>query len=153
MLGRPAPSADMKAVELAVINSIMSSFEPEMYLGFAFHRLDGGVTMWHAWTDGGDTLGNQVDGRALVRRLDAADWLHIGDQHSTVSHRGRVQVEAYPLRPILADIEAGVRSPEDRRAGLRRVIECAAARTGQTPRPGLPQWPGFGPVLLHRKAR
>ncbi|MYR58333.1 hypothetical protein GTY54_19540, partial [Streptomyces sp. SID625] len=45
------------------------------------------------------------------------------------------------------------RGPEGRRAGLRRVIERAAAETGQTPRPGLPRWLGFGPTLLDRKAR
>ncbi|MYR62352.1 hypothetical protein GTY54_41190, partial [Streptomyces sp. SID625] len=95
-------SGDVRAVQLAVVSSIANDFAPEMYLGIAFHRLDGGLTVWHAWTDRGDVLGDQVDGRALARRLDAADWLHIGDRHSTVSQRGRIRVEAYPLRPILA---------------------------------------------------
>ncbi|MEU1853965.1 hypothetical protein ABZ499_33080 [Streptomyces sp. NPDC019990] len=147
------PSGDMTPVELAVVGSIMDGFEPETYLGVVFYRPDGGCRMWHAWTDGADVLGDQVDGHALALGLDAADWLHIGDRHSTVSNRGRVRVEAYPLRPVLADVGNGVRSPEERRTGLRRVIDCAAAQTGQIPRPGLPGWPGFGPTLLHRKAR
>ncbi|MFJ1606963.1 hypothetical protein ACIOHS_26870 [Streptomyces sp. NPDC088253] len=146
-----SPSRDVKPVELAAVGEIMDDFGPETYLGIAFHRPDGGCNLWHAWTDGGDTLGDQVDVQALAATLDAADWLHIGDRHSTVTHRGRIRVEAYPLRPILADVQTGERSPDERRAGLRRVIDCAAARTGQTARPGLPRWLGFGPALLNRK--
>lgn len=145
------PDSSRKAVELAVVGSVLEGFGPEMYLGFAFYRPDGGCNLWNAWTDGGEQLGDQVDRCALAAGLDAADWLHIGDRHSTVTHRGRIRVEAYPLRPVLADVQTGERSPDERRAGLRRVIDCAAARTGQTARPGLPRWLGFGPTLLNRK--
>ncbi|MER6367339.1 hypothetical protein ABT255_02985 [Streptomyces mirabilis] len=146
-----APTDDRRTVEQAVVASILGNFGPEMYLGFCFYRPDGGTNMRNAWTEGGEQLGDQVDGLALAAGLDAADWLHIGDRHSTVTHRGRIRVEAYPLRPILADVQTGERSPDERRAGLRRVIDCAAARTGQTVRPGLPRWLGFGPTLLNRK--
>lgn len=140
------------AVEHAVVDSIQAGFGPETYLGIAFYRPDGGCRTWHAWTDRGDVLGDRVDGRALADGLDAADWLHIGDLHSSVTHRGRVRIEAYPLRPIFNDVLAGVRSPDERRKALRRVIDCAAARTGQTPPPpGLPRWPGFGPILCNSR--
>lgn len=146
------PSDDRRPVEQAVIDSICGDFGPEMYLGFVFSRPDGGCNLWHAWTDGGQALGDQVDSSALAAGLDAGDWLHIGDRHSSVTHRGRVRIEAYLLRPILADVQAGQRCPDERRAGLRRVIDCAAQRTGQTPPPpGLPRWIGFGPTLLNRK--
>lgn len=143
--------SDVKPIERAVVDEVMDGFGPETYLGFAFYRPDGGCNLWHGWTNGGDVLGDQVDSRALAAGLDAADWLHIGDRHSTITHRGRIRIEAYPLRPILADVQTGERSPETRRAHLLRVIECAAAQTGQTPRPGLPRWAGFGPALLNRK--
>jgi hypothetical protein len=145
------PTDDRRAVEQAVIASILGDFGPEMYLGFCFYRPDGGANLRNAWTDGGEQLGDQADRCALAAGLDAADWLHIGDRHSTVTHRGRIRVEAYPLRPILADVQTGERSPDERRAGLRRVIDCAAARAGQTVPPGLPRWLGFGPTLLNRK--
>ncbi|KQW13579.1 hypothetical protein [Streptomyces sp. Root369] len=154
LAARPlTPTDDRRLVEQAVIARILDEFGPEMYVGFCFNRPDGGANMWNAWTGGGEPLGDQVDSLAPAAGLDAADWLHIGDRHSTVTHRGRIRVEAYPLRPILADVQAGERAPEERRAGLRRLLDCAANRTGQTCPPGLPRWPGFGPALLNRKAR
>ncbi|MFB6961864.1 hypothetical protein ACFCYB_34000 [Streptomyces sp. NPDC056309] len=145
------PHADPTPVEQAVVDSIADGYPPEMYLGIAFYRPDGGCRLWHGWTDGGPALGDQVDGLAVAAGLDACDWLHIGDRHSSLTHRGRIRIEAYPLRPILADVQGGERGPEDRREGLLRVIAAAAERTGQTPRPGLPAWPGFGPARLLRK--
>ncbi|MEU7323337.1 hypothetical protein ABZ682_22720 [Streptomyces griseoviridis] len=146
----PAGS-NVKPLERAVVHEVLDDFGPETYLGFAFYRPDGGCNLWHGWTEGADDLGDQVDRLALASGLDCGDWLNIGNLHSTVTHRGRIRIEAYPLRPILADVQAGVRCPEDRRAGLRRLLECAAEQTGQTPVPGLPRWVGFGPVLLNRK--
>ncbi|MCP9209633.1 hypothetical protein [Streptomyces cucumeris] len=129
----------------------MDGFEPETFLWINFHRPDGGVRVWYAWTDGGTVLGDRIDGLALATGLDFADWLHIGDRYCEHSTRGRIAIQAYALRPILADVQNGVRGPEDRRDGLRRVIACAAAKTGQTPRPGVPRWLGVGPTLLNRK--
>ncbi len=51
-----------------------------------------------------------------------------------------------------SDPTARMRSPEPRRALLRRLIETAAAETGKTARPGLPRWLGVGPDLLDREA-
>ncbi|PWI16048.1 hypothetical protein DI272_19145 [Streptomyces sp. Act143] len=146
------PSRDPKPVELAAVSEIMDDCEPETYLGLVFYRPDGGCRLWHAWTDGGDVLGDQIDGLALAAGLDAGDWLHIGDRHSTVRDRGRIRIQVHPLRPILADVQAGQRCTEERRAGLYRLLDCAAERTGQTPPAVLPRWIGFGPALLNRKA-
>lgn len=145
------PTGDAKPVEKAAVDGIVDGFEPETFLWIAFHRPDGGARLWYAWTDGGTALGDRIDGLALVAGLDFADWLHIGDRHCQQSARGRIAIQAYALRPMLADVQAGVRGPDDRRDGLLRVIACAAEKTGQTPRPGVPRWLGVGPTLLNRK--
>jgi hypothetical protein len=145
------PTHDPRPIEKAAADSIAATFEPETFLWINFHRPNGGVRIWYAWTTGGEPLGNETDHAALTRGLDAADWLHIGDRHCQHTTRGRIDIQAYPLRPVLADIQAGVRSPKDRRDGLRRVIACAAAETGQTPLPGVPRWLGMGPALLARR--
>ncbi|MGY3199800.1 hypothetical protein [Streptomyces sp. TE5632] len=138
----------MKARERTVVDCLMDGFGPDTYLGVAFVQPDGGCHMWNAWTEGAKYLGDQIDGQALAADLDTADWLHIGDRHSSLTHLGTIRIEAYQLRAILADVQAGERGPDERRTELRRVIDCAAELTGQTPRPGLPRWPGFGPTLL-----
>ncbi len=138
-------------MEKAAVDSILTGYGTEMFVSFAFHRPDGGCHIWHAWTDRGPALGDRVDQLALATGLDAADWLHIGDRHSQVSRRGRIRIEAYPLRPLLADVQAGERCPEERRAGLRRVLEAAAAEYGRAAPPGLPRWIGYGPTLVNRK--
>jgi hypothetical protein len=145
------PTSDPTPVEKAAVDGILNGFEPETFLWINFHRPDGGVRIWYAWTECGQPLGNQVDTAALAAGLDAADWLHIGDRHCRHSSRGRIAVQAYALRPVLADVRNGVRGPDDRRDGLLRVIACAAAETGQTPRPGVPRWLGMGPGLLARR--
>ncbi|MEU7240351.1 hypothetical protein [Streptomyces sparsogenes] len=145
------PTGDPTPVEKAAVDGIVDGFEPETFLWIVFHRPDGGARVWYAWTDGGTALGNHIDGLALAGGLDFADWLHIGDRRSKHSARGRIAIQAYALRPILADVQAGVRGPEDRRDGLLRFIACAAAETGQTPRPGVPRWLGVGPTLLNHK--
>jgi hypothetical protein len=145
------PTSDPTPVEKAAVDDILDGFDPETFLWIVFHRPDGGAHVWYAWTDGGAPLGDQVDQRALAAGLDAADWLHIGDRHCQHTTRGRIEIQAYALRPILADIHNGIRGPEDRRAALRRVIACAAAESGQTPRPGCPRWLGVGPTLLARR--
>ncbi|GAA2929498.1 hypothetical protein [Streptomyces enissocaesilis] len=140
--GNPAP------VEKAAVDGILDGFEPETFLWINFYRPDGGVRVWHAWTAGGTSLGDRIDQLALSAGLDSADWLHIADRHAELSTRGQIRIEAYPLRPVLADVQSGVRSPEDCREKLRRVIRAAANMTGQTPRTETPRWLGVGPALV-----
>lgn len=155
LVERPAlltPSEDTQPVELAVVDSVTGLFDPETFLVLVFPRPDGGLRVRFAWTAGGTELGDRIDRDALARGLDCADHAHITEAHARRSWRGRVRIDAHPLRPILADVLAGVRADEERRAGIRRVIDCAAAQTGQAARPGVPRWLGVGPDLLNRKA-
>lgn len=145
------PTGDPKPVEKAVVDGILDDFEPETFLWIVFHRPDGGAHIWYAWTAGGTPLGEQADRAALAAGMDFADWLHIGDRHRQDTTRGRIDIQAYALRPILADVQAGVRGSEDRREDLRRVLGVASEMTGQTPRTFSPRWLGFGPTLLNRK--
>ncbi|WP_046500753.1 hypothetical protein [Streptomyces odonnellii] len=139
------------AIELAAVASIAADAEPETWLQINFHKPCGGVTIRYAWTNGGADLGDRIDLLALAAPLDAADWIHITSEHVQTSHRGRIEIQAHPLRPILADVQAGVRCPTDRNEFLLRVIDLAATETGQTPRPGMPRWIGVGPTLLARR--
>ncbi|MER6976029.1 hypothetical protein [Streptomyces carpinensis] len=144
-------AADPTPVELAIVDDIADQAGPETFLWIVFHRPDGGTRLRIAWTDGGPALGDRVDQLAVAADLDAGDWLHIGDRHKQVHHRGRICTEAIPLRPVLADVQSGERCPDDRRAGLRRVIAAAIAEAGRTTTPDVPPWHGFGPTLINRK--
>lgn len=138
-------------VELAAVKSIISVTEPETWLAITFPRPDGGSRVRWAWTAGGAQLGNRIDILALTAGLDAADNFHIIDLHQRETWRGHIRIHAYPLRPILADVQAGVRAPDERRALLRRYVEINAARSGHTPPTDLPRWLGVGPDLLTGK--
>ncbi|MFF4385571.1 hypothetical protein ACFY0G_02075 [Streptomyces sp. NPDC001552] len=144
------PSDDPAPVEQAVALSIAASYPPETYLWIECHRPDGGMQLWHAWTQGGDVLGDHVDQVAVASGLDAPDWFEIAGRHEQVAHRGRIVIRAHPLRPVLADVKAGVRCPHDRRAGLRQLIVTAAGLSGQVPHTHMPRWFGVGPVLATR---
>jgi hypothetical protein len=145
------PTDDPTPVEKAVADGIADGFEPETFLRLNFHRPDGGVRIWYAWTAGGQPLGDRIDQLAMAAGYDAADWLHIADRHEQTTTRGRVEIKAYPLRPVLADVQSGVRSPEERREGVRRILRKASEITGQPPRTLTPRWLGFGPALTARK--
>ncbi|WP_440107541.1 hypothetical protein [Streptosporangium sp. H16] len=131
------------------MRAVADGVEPETFLWVTFHRPDGGASIWYAWT-GGQPLGDHIDRLAMVAGYDAADWLHIADCHQQTSTRGRVEIWAYALRPVLADIQSGVRGPQERREGLARVLATTAEVTGQQPRILLACWLGFGPTLLQR---
>ncbi|MET7816086.1 hypothetical protein ABZT26_35265 [Streptomyces sp. NPDC005395] len=143
-----APTGDPVPVELAVVDGISEGYPPETFLTVNVHRPDGGVKLYYAWTAGGKPLGDRIDQLAVASGLDAADWLHIGDRQKDVFHRGRIKVEAYALRPILADVQGGERSPEQRRAGLHRVVAAAAESPRQRPPKSHLAWLGFGPALV-----
>lgn len=144
------PTNDRAPVEHAVVDDIASTAEPETFLWITFHRPDGGATIRYAWTAGGETLGNHIDQLALAAGLDGADWLHITDRNCQHSTRGRITIDAYLLRPVLADVQNRVRCPEPRRDGIRRVIASAIDATGSPAQPVVPRWPGVGPSLLAR---
>ncbi|MBZ6253575.1 hypothetical protein KVH27_35075 [Streptomyces olivaceus] len=148
------PHDDPTPVEQAAVDGIAAGFPPETFLWVVFYRPDGGARVWYSWTAGGAPLGNTIDRHALAQPLDAADWLHILGQHLERSTRGRINIDAYPLRPILADLQTGVRAPDEERVKLRRMVEMAADLTGQTPPAERPvRWVGVGPDLLTRKAQ
>ncbi|WP_242537148.1 hypothetical protein [Streptomyces albidoflavus] len=138
-------------INLAVLDSITSMHRPEMFLWINRRRPDGSVKIWYAWTEGGEPLGNRVDELALTRGLDAADWLHIADLHQRTSVRGHFETWAYPLRPVLAEVQGTERAPESRRDGLRRLLVKAGEVTGTSPRTTAPRWLGFGPHLVLHK--
>lgn len=147
------PHDDPTPVEQAAVDGIVGDFPPETFLWIVFHRPDGGARVWYAWTAGGHPLGDDIDRRALAAPLDAADWLYFMGRHVERRTRGRIQIDAHPLRPILADLQAGVRAPDDERAKVRRMVEVAADLTGQECPPPRPiRWVGVGPDLLARKA-
>ncbi|WP_405759511.1 hypothetical protein OG234_13500 [Streptomyces sp. NBC_01420] len=145
------PTGDPGPVLHALLDSITAGHPPETYLRITENRPDGGATVRHTWTTGGQPLGDHVDQVALAAGLDAADWLHIGELHSERSHRGRFAIEAFPLRPILHSVQAGERCPDGRRGDVRRFLTAAAHHTGRQPVPGIPRWIGMGPVLISRK--
>jgi hypothetical protein len=147
------PSTNTTPVEKAAVSGIADGFAPETFLWINFHRPDGGVRIWYAWTAGGTELGDKIDGAALAAGLDFADWLHLGDRHCTQSSRGRIEIQAFALRPILGDLLGGERGPQERRDGIDRILAVAAAHTGRTPRLGVCTWLGFGPAHISRSAR
>ncbi|MGK5733191.1 hypothetical protein [Streptomyces sp. URMC 124] len=151
---RPAtltPTNDPAPVVQAVVDGIVANHEPETFLWIVFHQPDGGAHVRYAWTTGGPELGNHTDDHALAAGLDAADWLHIVSRHRHDSTRGRVEVHAHPLRPVLADVQAGLRSPGDHRAAVRRILRCYLDDIGQHHLPDAPpRWMGVGPTLVAR---
>ncbi|MYW00213.1 hypothetical protein [Streptomyces sp. SID3343] len=146
-----APTGDPTPVEKAVVDGVATDAAPETLLWFAFRRPDGGSRVWYAWTAGGDVLGDRVDRLALETGLHGADWLVITGDHADVAERGRVLITTYPLRPILADVQAGRRDPGAAGASLRRFLNEYTHRTGQPAVPEtarMPRWLGVGPTLL-----
>lgn len=148
-----APSTDTTPVEKAAVSGIADGFDPETFLWINFHRPDGGIRIWYAWTAGGTDLGDKIDGAGVGHGLDFTDWLHLGDRHCTKSSRGRIEIQAFALRPILGDLQAGERGPQERRDGIDRLLAVAATETGRTPRKGVCTWLGFGPAHISRNTR
>ncbi|GFH36592.1 hypothetical protein [Streptomyces pacificus] len=146
-----APTTDRAPVELAIVSSIASTEPPETFLWITFHKPCGGATIRYEWTHGGTALGDHIDALAMAIGLDAADWMHITSEHAQTTTRGRIEIQAHPLRPILADVQAHVRCPDDRREGLHRILDKAAETTGTAPT-RIPRWVGVGPALLGRNA-
>lgn len=144
LLARPllVPSGAEDPVEKAAVNELVDGFGPEMFLVVRFRSAPDGVHIWFVWTAGGRPLGGRVDGTAVAAGMDAGDWLHIGERHVEYSERGGVSVQVYPLRPIMGDVQGGVRAPEK----LRQRLRLGAAAAGEPPADRDP-WVGFGPKL------
>lgn len=146
-----SPTDDPRPVEKAVAAGIADDFEPETHLWIVFRTPEGGARVYYAWTAGGDVLGNRVDREAIARGFDCVDWLFVPGRYRTDHERGRVRIQAYPLRPILADVLAGRRADESDRARTMSVFDAAADLKGK-PRPALSDfrgpWGGVGPVVL-----
>ena len=68
------------------------------------------------------------------------------------THRGLIEVRTHPLRQVVADIERGHRGNEAYRTGFARIVADDAPQAGRQPlpAPGLPAWPGVGPLRWHR---
>jgi hypothetical protein len=143
------PTGDPTPVEKAAVEGIADMFEPETYLSIEFHRPDGGARCWHAWTAGGAPLGDQADQHALAAGMDAADWFAITSRYGTEYTRGRIHTTAYPLRPILADAQAGRGDGGDWRRKLDALVRdyCGATRQ-PAPSHRFPRWMGVGPRLV-----
>jgi hypothetical protein len=136
-----------------VVDGVLDEFEPETFLWIVFNRPDGGARLWYAWTRGGQPLGDRIDQAALAGGYDCADWLHLTSRHCEEHTRGRVTIQAHPLRPLFADVQAGHREPGELRGKLRRMVTIAAERTGQPYQNAgrMPRWLGVGPALLTGK--
>lgn len=147
-----APTDDDGQLELALVDTIAATCDPEMWIAVTFPQPDDAIRVRWTWTAGGIELGNHIDHLALGAGLDAADNFHLCDSHAQQSSRGSVRVHAHPLRPILTDVQAGVRAPDGRRALLQSYIDFANDDLGRTPRLVLPRWIGVGPDLLNRRA-
>jgi hypothetical protein len=95
----------------------------------------------------------EFDRYAVVVVAVSASWIVIPGRHVQEQYRGRVHIQAHPLRPIQHDVRAGHRAGETERDKLRKLLDCAADMTGQARRPTdqpLPRWFGVGPTLLTR---
>jgi hypothetical protein len=148
------PTDDPRPVEKAVVDGIVDTFELETHLWIVFHLPNGGARVYYAWTLGGDTLGDKIDREATARGFDLADWLFIPGRYRTEHVRGKVTTQAYPLRPILADVLNDRRADQNDRARTMGIFDAAADLKGQA-RPGLSDfygpWGGVGPAVLGRQ--
>lgn len=136
------PSTDTTPIEKAAVSGIAGGFEPETFLWIEFHRPNGSVRIWYAWTSGGPELGDRMDRLALDAALDGADWLHYADRHAVHSTRGAIKIQAHPLRPILGDIQNGERGPRAWHEALDQALAASASATGFQARS---TWLGYGP--------
>ncbi|MFE3378792.1 hypothetical protein [Streptomyces anulatus] len=147
------PTDDPGPVELAALDAIVAAHEPETFLWIIFRRPDGSSAVRYAWTAGGTHLGDHIDQLALTAALDAADHITIGSAHAEHSNRGRIDITAHALRPILADVTAGVRATDDLRESFHRMLTDAAREAGRPQTVDLPPWFGVGPALVTRNSR
>lgn len=135
------PTGDPTPVEKAAVAGIVDMYEPETLLMFTFRRPDGGARCWNAWTQGGIPLGDRIDSLAAAAGLDGADWIEISERTVENSERGRIQIQAYPLRAVLGAVEGGVRADDGFRERFRLAVH--GLKPGVTVR-----WLGFGPRYI-----
>jgi hypothetical protein len=147
------PTGNSRPVEKAVVDGIADDFGPETHLWIVFRTPEGGARVYYAWTAGGQQLGDKIDREAVARGFDLTDWLFVPGRYRTEHVRGRVTTQAYPLRPILADVLNNRRAVENDRARTMGILDAAADLKGQE-RPVLTDflgpWGGVGPAMLGR---
>jgi hypothetical protein len=146
------PAEGRRLVEQAVVDGALSAEGPETLVRTDVPQSDGSVRLYAAWTAGGRPLADHIDRVALASGMDACSWMAILQRHARTTHRGRIEVRAYPLRQVLHDVEHGHRGSEQLRANLARLLADDAARAGRRPlpSPGIPAWVGVGPLLWRR---
>ncbi|MFI8085903.1 hypothetical protein ACIF6L_34575 [Kitasatospora sp. NPDC086009] len=147
----PPLDLDPRPAEQTFADGLADDLEPETFLWIRIRQPDGGSHVHYRWTAGGRELGDHIDQAALAAELDSSDTLYIANRHLTEHEHGEVLIQAHPLRPIQADVVAGVRAPEGERAKLRRIIQLAAEHSGRydiAANPRVPRWFGVGPKLL-----
>jgi hypothetical protein len=147
-----APAGDRGLVERAVVGGALAVAGPETLVRTDIPQPDDSVRLYATWTYGGGPLADHIDRVALARGLDAWPWVEILTHCASTTHRGRIEVRTHPLRQVLADVERGHRGNEEYRAGFARLLADDALRAGRPllPAPGIPAWPGVGPLLWHR---
>ena len=143
----PAP------VEQAWIGEILDAADPHRYLFTVINLTNGGARTYHAWTGGGQQLGDDIDHLAAAQGRDVYDWVEFMSRYQTRIDRGRHYVLSVDLRPLYGDLRNGVPGADmERRAGLNRFADAMVAAGAQPghhvdPTRRLP-WLGFGPQLL-----
>ncbi|MGA5264799.1 hypothetical protein ACPCI0_31850 [Streptomyces griseoincarnatus] len=143
----PDPAAGRRLVEQAVATGALQGEEPECFV-----RIDIPGPRACSSTTPGPPAADRI---ALAADLDVWSWIQILERHLRLTHRGRIEIRTHPLRPVLADVEAGYRGDETARAGLARALAAESARLGLSPlpAPGIPRWAGVGPRLHRRQPR
>lgn len=147
------PTDDPRPVEQAVVASITAMHPPETFLWIVFRNPDGSARVEWAWTSGGHELGNRIDVLAVAAELDSADYFEILGRSAQKFERGRAKVLAHPLRQVLADLEAGVRAPNQLREAYRNAVCVVEPLRGQNVLNVLDLWFGVGPTLLATRVR
>ncbi|MFJ9777222.1 hypothetical protein ACIRVF_39325 [Kitasatospora sp. NPDC101157] len=144
---------DPGPAEQAFADDLADEYGPETFLWISVRQPDGGAHVHYRWTDGGRELGDRIDHQAIAAGLNTADWSDITSRHLIERRVGATLIHAHPLRPILADVTAGLRAPAEVQATFRRMIQLGAEHSGQyalAADPVVPRWMGVGPRLLSR---
>ncbi|MGW3196729.1 hypothetical protein ACWDBD_19470 [Streptomyces sp. NPDC001118] len=118
----PEPSPDARCqeyLEQAAAAGLLDLDEPETLVITDVPQDDGSLFSCTAWAPGAARLGDHIDQASLASRLDACAWLEVLDRHARTTHHGQTVIRTYPLRHVLAEVEASHRGSENLRAAPR----------------------------------